>query len=95
MKGKTYRQITHKLRVSRGPGKPELVSTRPCKKDKYGNRTYTDSDENPTLVTFDEDCILDDLPFWLKIGALKEYTPPRRRQKVDVTEEVPDGEVTS
>ncbi|GAG02187.1 unnamed protein product, partial [marine sediment metagenome] len=67
---------TYKMRVGRGPGRPDLVSARPCKKDKHGNRIYTDSDEKPTLITFDEHCRISDLPFWLRIGHLKEYTPP-------------------
>jgi len=78
--GKTYRQITYKLRVSRGPGRSDLVSTRPCKTDKHGNRTYTDSDEKPTLVTFDEHCRIADLPFWLEVGHLVEYTPPKAKE---------------
>lgn len=84
--GKTYRQITYKLRVSRGPGRPELVSVRPGKKDKHGNRIFTDSDEKPTLVTFDENCILTDLPFWLEKGHVKEYTPPVVRKEVRASE---------
>lgn len=85
---KTYRQITYKLRVSRGPGRPELVSARPCKKDKHGNRVYTDSDEKPTLVTFDEHCILTDLPFWLAVGHLEEYTPPVVKDRKEVEQGV-------
>lgn len=75
---KTYRQITYKLRVGRGPGRPDLVSVRPCTKDKHGNRHYTDSDEKPTLVSFDEHCLIADLAFWLKVGHLVEYTPPKK-----------------
>ena len=102
--GKTYRQITYKLRVSRGLGKPDLVSARPSKKDKQGNRIFTDSDENPTLVTFDEDCILTDLPFWLQVGHLQEYNPPKPKGRpkketasdlADPGEEVPSGKATS
>lgn len=78
---KTYRQITYKLRVSRGPGKPDLVSERPCRKDNHGNRTYLDSDEKPTLVTFDDYCVLTDLDFWLKVGHIVPYTPPRKEVK--------------
>lgn len=82
--GKTYRQITYKLRVGRGPGRPDLISVRPCKKDKHGNRVYTDSEEKPTLVTFDEHCDLQDLDFWLKVGHLVPYTPPVVKARKEV-----------
>lgn len=78
---KTYRQITYKLRVGRGLGRLDLISVRPCKKDKHGNRVYTDL-EKPTLVTFDEHCRLADLDFWLKVGHLVEYKPPVVRKEV-------------
>ena len=70
-----YRQLTLRLRVQRGPGRHDLVSERPNRKDKAGNRIYLDSDDSPTLVTFDEHCQVD-IPALLAIGAITEYTPP-------------------
>jgi len=81
---KTYRQITYKLRVHRGPGKPALESARPFRNVK-GSRVYTDSDEAPTLVTFDEYCQVN-IPDLLNMGAIAEYKPPKTAKK-----EVPSG----
>lgn len=75
---RTYRQIKEIMRVGRGPGRPDLISVRPCTRDKHGNRTFKDSDEKPTLITFDEHCDLRDLDFWLKIRAIVEYTPSKK-----------------
>lgn len=75
---RTYRQKKEIMRVPRGPGRPDFVSIRPRTKDKHGKPIWKDSDEKPTLITFDEHCILTDLDFWLKIGAIVEYKPPKR-----------------
>lgn len=69
MMNKRYRQISATLRVQRGPGHPDLVSSRPFKKDKNGNKLFTDSDAQPTLVEFDEHCQVD-VPQLLKTGAI-------------------------
>lgn len=79
----TYRQIAATLRVQRGAGREDLVSERPVvltakgekKRDARGNVTYLDSDEAPTLVTFDEHCQIN-VPFLLKTGALVEIAAP-------------------
>lgn len=72
-----YRQITHKLRIPRGPGNPDLVSVRPRHK-KSG--AYQDSDDKPTLVEFDELCRVD-LEFLQTLGAIVEYTPPIQKAR--------------
>ena len=82
--GETYRQVTRRLRVQRGPGRPDLVSERPVelsakgepKTDARGNVRYTDSEESPTLVTFDEHCRVrvDQL---LRVGAIAEHEAPK------------------
>lgn len=77
----TYRQITFRLRVQRGPGRKDLVSERPHKKDRHDNRIYTDSDEKPTLVRFDKYCQVD-IPSLLQLGAIIPYTPPKPTKEV-------------
>lgn len=74
--GKPYRQLSARLRVQRGPGRPDLVSERPrdVKQDGSLGR-YVDSEEAPTLVTFDAHCQVD-VPSLLQIGAIAEYAPP-------------------
>ena len=72
-----YRQKTRKLQISRGPGKPDLVSVRPRHK-KSG--VFQDSDEKPTLVEFDEHCRVD-LEFLQETGAIVEYTPPIQKAR--------------
>ncbi len=58
MTDRTYLQITRRLRVNRGPGRPELVS-------ELGPERV------PAPVTFDEHCQVD--VAWLQhIGALQE-----------------------
>jgi len=83
---KTYRQITRKLRLRNG------VSERPSQTVK-GIRVYTD-DENPTLVTFDEQDAVN-IPFLLSIGAIAEYKPPKVEIECDppkVAKEVPSAQ---
>ncbi len=77
-----YRQVTYKLRVQRGPGKPDLVSARPFKEVK-SQRVYTD-DEKPTLVEFDEHCRVD-IPSLLKLGAIVEYREPKKSVPLGAT----------
>ena len=72
--GVTYRQIAHLLRVKRGPGRERLISERPRKEIK-GMPVYTDSPEQPTLVTFDEHCRVD-VAMLLRTGAVVEWTAP-------------------
>lgn len=65
-----YRQLSHKLRIRRGPGRPDKVSERP----RAGNREkgygeYLDSDEAPTLIEFEEfDQV--DIPALIRAGAI-------------------------
>jgi len=61
-----YRQLTHRIRIQRGPGRPDKVSERP--RDDVTGR-FLDSDEEPTLITFEEDDDVD-IPWLLKIGAI-------------------------
>jgi hypothetical protein len=65
-----YRQITHRLRIHGAKG--ERTSERPRQGSrKAGWGEYTDSDEQPTLVEFqDGDKV--DLAFLLQIGAIQE-----------------------
>ena len=81
-----YRQITYKLRVQRGPGRPDLVSERP--RNKKGE--YTD-DKKPKLVSFDEHCRVD-VERLLRIGAIEEYTPPAVSEQAKSKSEAKSGE---
>lgn len=62
---KIYRQIAYRLRIQRGPGNPDKVSERP----RASRGKYLDSDEQPTLIEFDE---FDraDIPGLLALGAI-------------------------
>lgn len=63
-----YRQIAEKLRIQRGVGRPDKVSTRP--RDKTSGR-YLDAD-NPTLIELDQwDQV--DMPSLLADGAIEPY----------------------
>ncbi len=85
MTEKTYRQITHKLRIYRGPGRGEKVSERPRGK----NGAYQDSEENPTLITLDEyDQV--DVTKLLAAGIIAEYRPPKPPKAKPQGEEVED-----
>ena len=73
-----YVQIARKLRVQRGPGRPDLVSERPGKWVGRGgdSERYVFSDADaPTLVEFDEHC-RGDVAAMLKAGAIREYEAP-------------------
>ena len=70
-----YRQVSHKLLIQRGAGNPDLVSQRPRRGRRGSWGEYIDSDAKPTLVEFDDRCIVD-VEYLLKIGAIIEYTPP-------------------
>ena len=74
----TYRQLSHKLRWHRAGG-PHQESERPW--NNADQRIYQDSDDAPTLVTFQEgdDVNIDAL---LAQGAIQPYTKPK---KVTVT----------
>lgn len=75
-KNPTYRVFTRRLRVQRGPGNSDLVVERPLELDARGNEVgYADSDEKPTLVTFDDKCQVD-VASLLANGAIAEYSPP-------------------
>ncbi len=68
--GVPFRQITHRLRIQRGPGRADKVSERP----RAADRQYLDSDEAPTLVTFDEyDQV--DVSALLQMGAIVPWAP--------------------
>ena len=78
--GVTFRQVTHRLRIQRGPGNPDRVSERPREGSRErGWGAYLDTD-NPTLVTFDA---LDqvDVGSLLGIGAIMPHETPRRKGK--------------
>ena len=64
-----YRLINARLRVNRGPGHTDYVPERPYKKDKDGNKNFTDSEQKPTVVEFDEYCQVN-IPSLLKLGAI-------------------------
>ena len=72
MDGTTYRVLTERLRVQRGPGRPDLVVERPMSSKRTA---FLDSDEKPTLIQFDEHCQVD-VAFLLVVGAIVEYVPP-------------------
>jgi hypothetical protein len=56
---RVYRVIAHGLRVQRGPGREHLEVKRPYRENARGQRVYLDSEEAPTLVSFDEHCQVD------------------------------------
>lgn len=65
-----YRQITHRLRVQRGPGRPDFVSERPRdpKSGKY-------LDDGPPLIEFDAHCQVD-VESLIRSGALAREPEP-------------------
>lgn len=71
----TYRQISHRLRVQRGPGKPDTVVERPRREGGRGRVVYADSDAEPTLITFHKGDVAD-VPALLAAGAIAPYEPP-------------------
>lgn len=75
--GVTYRQIVHRLRLNRGKGRADKVSERPREGSREnGWGRYLDSDDNPTLIEFDEyDQI--DVGHALRIGAIVPWEPPK------------------
>ena len=78
-----YVQIARKLRVQRGPGRPDLVSERPGKWVGRGgdNEWYVFSDADaPTLVEFDEHCLVD-VAAMLRAGSIREYEEPVKAKK--------------
>lgn len=82
--GVPYRQIAARLRIQR-PGRPHLESERPRRQLRDGSfGRYLDSDENPTLITFDADCDVD-VAALLRSGAIAPYAPPA--PEPDATEE--------
>ena len=81
-----YRQITHRLRIQRGAGRPDLVSERPRKQPRG---RFLDED-NPTLVEFDEHCQVDAEEL-LKMGAIVPYE--EELPFCEEPEEVEDDEI--
>lgn len=72
-----YRQLAHRLRIQRGPGNPDKVSERPRKGSRErGWGDYLDSEQNPTLIEFDD---LDrvDIDALLRTGAIVPYEKPK------------------
>ena len=69
--GTVYRQIAHRLRIQRGPGRPDKVSERP-RKDKRG--PFLDGND-PTLIEIEEGDRVD-VGFLLRTGALEPWNPP-------------------
>lgn len=77
MSGVVYRQIAHRLRIDRGPGRPDKVSERPRAGRQGDWREFLDSDEAPTLIEFDEfDRV--DVAALLRQGSIVAHTPPAR-----------------
>ena len=79
-----YRQLSPRIRVQRGPGKPDFVSERP-RATPAG--PFTDSDDAPTLVEFDADCIVN-IGFLLRAGAIVEVQAARGRGRASVAAEL-------
>lgn len=75
-----YRQIARRLRIDRGPGRPDLVSERPTVTRADGSYAFTDSDEQPTVVEFDETCRVN-VPELLRLGAIAELAPAKAPPK--------------
>lgn len=77
----TYIQIAHRLRIQRGPGRPDKLSERPrAGSRERGWGAFTDSPDKPTLITFDEyDQV--DVDALLRSGAIVPYTPKRKEGK--------------
>lgn len=73
----TYRQLAHKLRIQRGPGRPDLVSKRPRNK-----RTKRYLDDGKTFITFDEHCQAD-VAKLLRIGAIERLPEPEPAQAME------------
>ena len=69
MAEQTYRLIARRLKVSRGK-LPRLDLARPATEDG----AFTDSDEAPTLVTFDAHCEVD-VDYLLRSGAIVPWAP--------------------
>lgn len=97
LKAKTYRVLSAKLRVQRGPGREDLEVARPVvqtakgepKRDGRGNVTYTDGDgapgsAAPTLVTFDEHCQVN-IGQLIRFGAIAEVYPQRAQRDTEGT----------
>lgn len=91
----TYRVLSARLRVQRGPGHEDLVVERPvartskgeAKRDGRGNVTYLDGDgapgnAAPTLVTFDEHCQVR-IEQLLRIGAIVPWPAAPAEQTAD------------
>lgn len=74
--GKPFRQIAHKLRIHRA-GQPDKIGERPRKGSRdQGWGDYLDSDQEPTLITFDEfDRV--DIGALLRSGAIVAWEPPK------------------
>lgn len=64
-----YRQLAYKLRIGYGPGKPEIISTRPITGDIKGDYRFTD-DDNPTLVDLTGEEVGLDLDMLLRNGSI-------------------------
>lgn len=73
-----YRQLSQRLRFSRGPGKPVEEFERP-RNTKTG--VFLDSDAEPTLVEVTAACSCD-VESLLAIGAIAPYAAPKARSKV-------------
>ena len=75
--GDTYRQITHRLRIQRGPGRTDKISERPR---NLMTGDFLDDASNPTLITFDEyDQV--NIPYLLTLGAIEPWKPEVKRGK--------------
>lgn len=78
-----YRQVTIRLRIQRGPGRPDLVTERAYRVDRGTGRTvFLDEigKAEPTLVEFDEHCQVD-VEHLLKLGAIEPWRPAKKAKK--------------
>ncbi|MDO8704078.1 MAG: hypothetical protein Q7J84_03950 [Sulfuricaulis sp.] len=73
--GKTFRQLSYKLRIQRGPGNPDKVSERP----RDSSKRYLDGD-NPTLIVFEAGDQVD-VDSLLSLGAIVPWHTPTKAIK--------------
>lgn len=71
--GKTFRVLGKGLRFERGPGMPHKEVFRPRRNDPRTGYVFTDSDEDPTLVKFEEGDQVD-VDALIQIGGIIPWT---------------------
>ncbi len=75
-----YWQLSHRLRIARGPGVPDRVSERPRDRDSGRYLDY----ESPTVVEFEVGDLVD-VPSLLAIGAIAPADAPHPSPPTPVT----------